>query len=187
MAGLALLAAACGGSPRSPVTQLGSGTTTVGSSAAASTQNDGAVAFARCMRAHGVSRFPDPVGGGIPKVDLHRLGVSSSQFATAQGACQHLLPASDVGASVTTCLSTGDCPSALLHRIMSEGLVFARCMRAHGVRSWPDPSRDPENGAPEFDLMAIHDIDWRSPQIDRKLDQCQHVYSTGVRVGLRRP
>lgn len=186
-AGLASLAAACGGSPASQVAQLGSTATQSNSSSAASAQGNGAIAFSRCMRSNGVPKFPDPAGGGrIPKVNLQGLGVSSSQFQSAQTACQHLLPTNNVEASVTQCLSTGQCPPALLHQILTEGLQFARCMRSHGVTNFPDPTRDPNNGAPIFNLVAIHGTDWESPQIQNKLDECQRVYSAGVRVGLHR-
>jgi hypothetical protein len=45
------------------------------------------------MRGHGVLNFPDPNrAGAIPKVSLQQLGVSTSQFQTAQRACQKSLP-----------------------------------------------------------------------------------------------
>jgi hypothetical protein len=52
-------------------------------------QSDTALRFARCMRSHGITKFPDPVGGGIklpPDVDA-----SSPQFRTAQKACQSII------------------------------------------------------------------------------------------------
>jgi hypothetical protein len=176
-AGLSLLAAGCGGSRGNNVAQLGT----------TPAQQNGAIAFARCMRSNGVPKFSDPDSGGqIPKVNLQGLGVSSSQFQSAQTTCQHLLPTNDIEASVTQCPSTGDCPPALLHQILNEGLQFARCMRSHGVSNWPDPTSDPDNGSPIFNLIAIHGTDWESPQIENRLDECQRVYSAGVRVGLRR-
>jgi hypothetical protein len=49
--------------------------------------------FARCMRAHGISNFPDPATGGSgagvklpPDIDA-----SSPQFVAAQKACQSIL------------------------------------------------------------------------------------------------
>ena len=182
--GLALLAAACGGSKGGHVAQLGSTATQSSTlSSAGSAQENGAVAFSRCMRSHGVSKFPDSAS---PKVNLQQLGVSSSRFQAAQRACQHLFP-NNVEASVTQCLSTGDCPQTLLHQILNQGLEFARCMRSHGVSNWPDPTRYPDNGAPVFNLLHAHGFDPRSPQIEHKMDECQHVYSAGVRVGLARP
>ena len=75
--------------------QLGSTTTTPSStssgSSAASTQDD-ALAFARCMRSHGVPNYPDPTGSGLVKESLQQLGVSSSRFQSASSDCNHLLP-----------------------------------------------------------------------------------------------
>ena len=175
--------AACGGSPSGHVAQVGSTAITTGTARASSA----AVAFSHCMRANGVASLPDPdTTGGIPKFSLQQLGVSASRFASADGTCGYLLPTSDVEASVGECLSSDACPEPLLHEIMTEGLTFARCMRADGVTNFPDPTRDRLGGAPVFDLLPLHGTDWRSPQIDRKLDACMHVYSEGVRVGLHR-
>lgn len=171
-AGVALLAAGCGGSPGSKVP-------------AGSAQQNGALTFSRCMRSHGVTRFPDLVPNGKSPSPT-ALGVSSSQFQAAQSACQHLLPTNNVDASVTLCLSSGDCPPALLHQILNEGLQFARCMRAHSVPNWPDPSRYPDDGAPIFNLLHVRGFDPRAPEIEHTMDECQHVYSPGVRVGLAR-
>ena len=66
---LALLAAACSGSPSSS----GSG----GSPAAGgSVTSPSAVAYSHCVRGHGVPRYPDPTSNGqLPKTDAQRLGV----------------------------------------------------------------------------------------------------------------
>src|SRR5579862_8700091 len=56
-AGLALLAAACGGSPGSHVAQLGStatATSTSSSNLPTTSTQIGTLAFANCMRSHGV-------------------------------------------------------------------------------------------------------------------------------------
>src|SRR5437762_8824959 len=80
-AGLALLAAACSGSPTS-------------ATAAGATQTPSAVAYSHCMRSHGVPDYPDPAGNGsLPKTSAQALGVSSSRFRAAQSACQPELPA----------------------------------------------------------------------------------------------
>ena len=94
---LAVAVAGCGGSSGSHVAQIGSTTTQTGSSSnppVASAQN-GAVAFARCMRSHRVPNWPDPnSSGGFDKSRLtpQQLGAGSSQVQAAQSACQHLLP-----------------------------------------------------------------------------------------------
>ncbi len=178
-AALALLAAACGGSPSS-----------AGSSPDASGPTDpaSAVAYSQCMRSHGVPDYPDPGGGGtLPKVSAQQLGVSSSQLQAAQRACQHLLPATGGllnASSLRQCELTGDCPQPLVRQALNEGLSFARCMRSHGVPSWPDPTTDSE-GRPYFDLSA-HGFSRQqahSPQIRSKVNECEHEMPSGVPEG----
>jgi hypothetical protein len=139
-AGLALLAAACGGSPASDVAQLGK----------TATQN-GAVAFARCMRANGVPNWPDPNSSGAfdkSKLSSQQLGAGSSRVQAAQSACQHLLP-------------NGGRPNpAELQQMKAQGLRFSRCVRSHGLPNFPDPGTDGripdpasvgiDQGAPKF-------------------------------------
>jgi hypothetical protein len=120
VATLALLAAACGGGPSS--TKAGSSSNGAGST------NSEQVAFAQCMRSHGVTNYPDPDKSGvIPKESLQQLGVSSSQFQSAQNACKHFLP------------NGGNGPDqAQLQQVRALSLRFAQCMRSHGV-ALPDP------------------------------------------------
>ena len=80
IAAVLLLSAACGGRPPS--------TSAVVSSQTANSQ---AVAFSRCMRAHGIPDFPDPASrGGVPKVTPQQVGVSDARFRAAQTACAPL-------------------------------------------------------------------------------------------------
>jgi hypothetical protein len=150
MAVLALLVTACGGSPSS----AGSGGSPAegGSSSSAS-----AVAYSACMRSHGLVEFPDPDGqGDLPKVAPRQLGVSPSRYQAAEGVCQHLLQ-----------------PSTAQARQTQVGMLdFARCMRAHGMRNWPDPALD-SNGQSVFELRGRVNPD--SPQASRTADQCSHL------------
>ncbi len=110
------------------------------------------VAYSQCMRSHGVPNFPDPAGGVLPKVSAQALGVSSSRLQVAQGACQHLLPATGgslTASSIRQCYLAGVCPQALVQQALSAGREFAQCMRSHGVPDWPDPTLD-TRGAPAF-------------------------------------
>ena len=173
-AGLAVLMAACGGSP--------SATDSGGSAnAGGSARSPSAVAFSGCMRSHGVPGFPDPSSsGGIPKETARQLGVSSLQLQAALKACQHLLP--NTG-------NTDDNPAAL-HRWWSQMLHFAQCMHSHGVPNWPGPSaysQDPQR--PTFNLHAAG-IGFHlgaqpgnivnSPQIQAKVRQCESVVHLDV-------
>jgi hypothetical protein len=137
---LVLLATACGSSPP----------------AAGPAVNSKAVAYSRCLRAHGVPDFPDPAsGGGVPKVTPRQAGVSNSRFQIAQRACAPLLQP----------------PAAQAPQIMTGLLTFARCMRSAGIPDWPDPTTD-RNGQPVFDIPGI---DPASPRVSNAAGQCTHL------------
>lgn len=110
----AALVAACGGSSQPPDAGPGGGPL---------------LAYARCMRAHGVPGFPDPraTGGLVIPNDMNP---QSPAFQAAGQACAKL------GRN-----SQGQRASS-----QSDGirlLALARCMRAHGVPSFQDPTRSP--------------------------------------------
>jgi hypothetical protein len=133
-AALGLLAAGCGGSPGSHVAQLGSTTMQSSSSSnpsAASALQTDEVAFAHCMRSHGVSRYPDPTRSGLVKEGLQQLGVTSSRFQSASSDCNHLLPNGGSGRS-----------PAQVQQVRALSLEFAQCVRRHGVPNMPDPDTD---------------------------------------------
>src|SRR5579862_9635245 len=78
LAGLCSLAAGCGGSPGSHVAQL-SPSTTQSSRASGGSTHEHALAYARCMHAHGVPLWPDPESSGSSvesPLTLRQLGVS---------------------------------------------------------------------------------------------------------------
>jgi hypothetical protein len=160
-AGLALLAAACGGGNGSGSRGVANvGSSTSASSAASSLASNGPLAYSRCMRSRGVPNFPDPSGSGaVPKETAQQLGVSSSRYQTAQTACAHLLP------------NSGGVSQADIQQMMSGMRNFAGCMRSRGVSNWPDPSTD-RTGYPVFYLQRR--IDASAPQIVTKIHTCQH-------------
>ncbi len=122
MACIALLAAACGG---------GSPSSAAGGSAA----YQDALPFAQCMRSHGIGNFPDPDSSGNFDVN-GSVHADSPQYAAAQRTCVRLHPYNMV-------LSPHQ-----VAKMMAEALKFARCMRAHGVPNFPDPTEN--NGAISF-------------------------------------
>jgi hypothetical protein len=106
-----VLAACGGGSSDDP-----------GQSQSAKAQKAG-IAFARCMRAHGVD-IADPKGPGL---SFHVTGHNTAQMEAAQKACGHFLQ------------GTVKPPSAAEQaKVRDNALKFAKCMRAHGV-DFPDP------------------------------------------------
>jgi hypothetical protein len=90
-----------------------------------------AVKFAECMRANGVSAFPDPDASGELTIDAVANGssvdTSSAVFEQALGACKDLEPPGFTGAKVTP-------------RQRTARLEFAQCIRANGVPDFPDPT-----------------------------------------------
>jgi hypothetical protein len=182
MAAAALLAAACSSSPSS----TGSGGSP---NAGGSANSPSAVAFARCVRSHGIPDFPDPDSSGqVPKETAQQLGVSSSQLQAAQRACQHLYPGNGgaISASLEQCEQTGDCPQAMVQRVLNGMRMMALCMRSHGVPGWPDPTVDSE-GRPGFNLLHAQGFNPNSAQIDNKMQECAHAMPGGAPVPVIRP
>ena len=188
---LALLSAACSGSPSS----AGSG----GSPhPGGSGTSPSAVAYSACIRSHGVPNFPDPDSNGqVPKADPQLLGVSKSQLQAAQRTCQHLYPTSGGALSASSlrqCYESGVCPQALIQQALNAGLQFARCMRSHGVPNWPDPTVDSQ-GRPLFDIAIPGDHGFapgrglpaspqvaRGGQINTKINECERLEPAGARL-----
>ena len=121
--GCGLLAAACGSSGRPTASQ--------------NTGYSQALAFAKCMRSHGVSDFPDPSAGGGVSITLGSgINPAAPAFKAARQSCQHLVP--DGGS-----LSGPPNPQA-----KAQMLKMSKCMRAHGVSDFPDPHSGSPPGRP---------------------------------------
>jgi hypothetical protein len=113
--GVALLATGCGGH------------SSQGGSDGASTSSR-LLAYAQCMRAHGVPNFPDPDRSGlIPADQVKSLTVSRAVFAVADGHCHHLYPT----------LPGINAPFSAQQK--QDYLSAAACMRVHGIPNFPDP------------------------------------------------
>jgi hypothetical protein len=100
-AGLAVLAAACGSSSKVASVSSSSAGKTASSSGTPAEQaelENEYLRFARCMRSHGVSDFPDPItgSGGHPGFSLQGgstsdLNSNNPAFQRGAEACQHVL------------------------------------------------------------------------------------------------
>jgi hypothetical protein len=118
-----------------------------------------------------VPNYPDPDSGGqLPKGDAQQFGVSTSQYQAAQQACRPLFRA---GGSPEDCMLSSDCPPALVQQMMTADRKLARCMRAHGVSNFPDPSNGGASG-PVFNITAagISDAASHTRRFIAKLDEC---------------
>jgi hypothetical protein len=144
MAGAVLLAAACGGG----------GSATAGKG---STGYQKAIAYAQCMRSHGVPSFPDPdTQGQFPPLQIGRNGVTQQAVQSAKNACRQLQPAGGAGTSQQQ------------EGKLTQALDFSRCMRAHGVPDFPDPSTS--NGGIGYNLSGV---DTNAPQYQSAQETCR--------------
>jgi hypothetical protein len=180
VAGAALLAAGCGGAPSSPaVASLGSGATTTTASSPGSApsaqgrstgpgggggfsmvlQTHNGLAFARCMRAHGVANFPDPNSKGQIEIgSANGIDPRSPKFQQAQRACQKLLGGKPPG-------------PAQQAKLRQSALAFSACMRHHGLPDFPDP--DFSNGGIGIKIRAGGDLDPQSQTFQAAQRACQ--------------
>ncbi len=106
--------------------------------------------FAKCMRAHGVSNFPDP----IPSGDGFQLGSgldrSAPAFKAAQAKCHTLLP-----------VPGGPGGPKFSEQSLIKVRQAAVCMRAHGISQFPDPTTTPPPAPipPPANVGVITDFD----------------------------
>lgn len=132
---VALTSAGCSnGSAENGSSSGGAGTGT-GSSGGSknATKHQKAVRFAECMRANGVSAFPDPDASGDLTLDGVVNGSSidpnGAAWKQAVSACNDLEPLGFTGSKATP-------------KEMSARLKFAQCIRDDGVKDFPDPTKD---------------------------------------------
>jgi hypothetical protein len=90
-----------------------------------STYTQDALAYARCLRSHGVPNFPDPqTDGTFPKASIP--AGSGPKITAANRTCGGLLPARGTGQVVST-------------KDQQDYIKAAACMRSHGISNFPDP------------------------------------------------
>ena len=137
--------AACG----SAAQPSGTATSAAGTAFRSKTRD---VAFSQCMRAHGVTNFPDPTSNGlqIPA----SVNPRSPAFRSAQNACKQYLP-------------NGGAPPATPPADRAAALAFATSMRAHGLADCPDPAMTPPTGSAS--VFVVHGMVFAfATQIDPK-------------------
>jgi hypothetical protein len=161
VAAAALGLAACGPGASGP---SGGGTSGSDEGGTASTKAGSGklLEFARCMRAHGLGSFPDPVpapGGGY---SLHiritpgsPLNPHSPRYRAAQAACKAFSP-------------SGNLTPAQQVAANAKALKYSQCMRSHGIGSYPDP-----DGHGTIKVAAGPGIDPTSPRFQQAEQACQ--------------
>ena len=157
-----VLMAGCGGSSTSPT----GGASTPASAASAV---ESGVAFARCIRSHGVPSFADPkVNGQTVRMGSART-IESPAFQSAAHSCQDLLPKGAPG------------PEASSAQAQARMLNVSACMRKHGISGFPDPSTSPPSnpagnsaiiGSGGYFLAIPKSIDTNSPAFEHAAAAC---------------
>jgi hypothetical protein len=122
-----VLATACAGGSNGPGV-AGQGASSTPSASPSGDPRDADLAYAECMRDHGISDFPDPQPDGGIAIQAGAgsdLDPDNPQFKAADDACKSLLPTP---------------PSQQEQEQEWEDMLsFARCMREHGITDFPDP------------------------------------------------
>lgn len=118
--------------------------------------------YPACMRAHGVSNFPDPqVIGDTVKIRIDPSITGSPAYASARAACAYMVPAAggpDTGLS------------GAQRQARTAGLLaFASCVRQHGFPSFPDPT---QQGQLTVAMIKQAGINFNQPAIRQVGDAC---------------
>jgi hypothetical protein len=145
----AMLIAACGGSSSSSgVAHVNTSSTT----AKTSTKSSGKpnpLAFAQCMRKHGLPNFPDPTSSGQLQLP-NGLTTNSPVYQAAAKACGSLIGGETAPKSISQNPQT-----------QGAALKLAQCMRSHGVPNFPDGPINKNSG-----------INQSSPAFQRAFQKC---------------
>jgi hypothetical protein len=159
--GSGLLAAGCGGSSRSTTSAEASAptrasvtstsTTTSSRSAVRVAASPAPLRFSECMRANGVTNFPDPQPGGDVEIPSGA-NPDSPVFRSAQAKCQKILSA---GGGLPAPGGRTDPTS----RTLTKLLRIAVCMRAHGISQFPDPRTTVPSDPLSLGISQISDFD----------------------------
>jgi hypothetical protein len=157
----ALLLAGCGGSGSS-----GPGATKAASGAKSNPQ----LTLSECMRAHGVSNFPDPVMGPYGSPGMSVSTAPGSGTITVEGIA---FSGPTFEAAVSTCKMFGGGNGPGSRRITAsrkQQLVeFSQCMRRNGVPDYPDPVFPPGGG---IERPVGSNIDTNSPDYQAAAARC---------------
>lgn len=162
--GIVLLAAACAGT-----SSAGAGTFLGGTY----TQ---ALAYAKCMRSHGVPQFPAPDSqGNFNDSQIQQLDQNDPQERNAFFTCRGLLPNEGTGLSVTQLQD-------IQQQNLRNAVKAAHCMRAHGIENFPDPAGSTQgsgiNWQPVMSAEQAGGFSQNSPSYEAAFDAC-----SGKRVG----
>ncbi|MGO9977128.1 MAG: hypothetical protein ACLP01_30860 [Solirubrobacteraceae bacterium] len=150
------LVAGCGGSSSSGSGVAHVGTTNTAKSSTASSTKSNPLAFAECMRKHGLPDFPDPTSSGQLQLP-NGLTTNSPAYQAAAKHCGSLIGGETAPKAITQ-----------TPQMQATALELAQCMRSHGVPNFPDGPITKSSG-----------INENSPAFQRAFQSCQK-YLTGL-------
>jgi hypothetical protein len=152
------LLAACGGSPNP------------GTRPSADSAGAGALAYSRCMRAHGIKNFPDPNSqGGIAISGGPGSGIdpNSAVFRAADRTCRSHLKGANLSPAQQAAAE-------------ARALRYSQCMRAHGILDFPDPNGQ---GGIAIKAQPGSDLAPSNPRFKAANNACQHLMPGGGHGG----
>jgi hypothetical protein len=171
----ASLAVGCGGGGAAGVASVSSSAApTAGSPAATTTvqygstgASAGALAFARCMRSHGIPNWPDPgSNGAFDKTKLRQLRISPSRVrAIEERSCNYDFE--NGGRRQRPTITAAD---------RTDYLEAAACMRRHEFPDFPDPTF--QNNDVNLDIPSSINTD--SPQFKSAARTCTKLIPAGL-------
>ncbi|MDX2967666.1 hypothetical protein PWY87_05805 [Kribbella solani] len=117
------------------------------------------LAYSKCMRANGVTNFPDPDPNGGLKIDGDKVGLGTPAYEKAAATCKQY--------------NAAPAPEAPADR--EAALAYAKCMRENGVPKFPDPNAE---GGTDIDRGALG-VDITGPVFKKADDKCKEVLRNG--------
>ena len=153
VAAAAVLVAACGGSAPPAASSAPGG----------SAYYQKEIAFAQCMRSHGMPNFPDPPPSG--SITENVSPTTTGPEVRAYNACKQLLPRGSTNAN----------SSPVTQQQLNLVLKAVQCLRAHGEPNFPDPKV--VNGKLTYDLRALQaaGVSTQSAQFQVALNACRSL------------
>jgi hypothetical protein len=136
-------------------------------------------AMSRCMRAHGLTDFPDPrpgpdgavgfpggvIVGGDGSLVVDGVTFAGPVYQKAKVACAEYLPPSGG-------------PPKLTAAEVKQQVDVAACMRRNGVPGFPDPTSNPGAGP-----RTLPSVMTNSPAFDHALQVCGGGRGLSIRAG----
>jgi hypothetical protein len=154
---MVVLATACaGGSSGAGVAGLGASSTP--SASPSGDPRDADLAYAKCMREHGIFDFPDPQTGGDTAIQAEPgsdLDKRNPEFKAANEACSSLLPPPPSNENQ--------------QQEFADMLAYAKCMREHGITDFPDPQ---PGGGLDISASQGSDLDPNNPRFQAANKAC---------------